>query len=116
VEATIAIPAAMFVILVAVQACLWAHASSLVQAAATRGEEAACVVGGSLTGGVTEARMALADTASHIVLKPSVQAKVIPGDQIEVRVSGIADSIVPGFQLPVTATRVGSKQEFRVTN
>ena len=66
-EAAIAIPAAMLVILLAVQMSLWAHASTLVQAAATRGDQAACVEGGSLAGGIAEAQSALASTANHVV-------------------------------------------------
>ena len=114
VEAAIAIPAAMLVILLAVQVCLWAHASTLVQAAATRGDEAACVEGGSLTSGIAAARLALTDTASHVVTDSSVQASLMPGDEVQVRVTGVAESIVPGLHLSVSAVRVGSKQEFRV--
>lgn len=115
VEAAIAIPAAMLVILLTVQICLWAYASTLVQAAATRGDQAACIEGGSLTSGIAEARFALADTARDVVTSPSVQASLMPGDEVQVRVTGVAESIVPGIHLPVSAVRVGSKQEFRVT-
>jgi len=114
VEAAIAIPAAMLLILVAVQVCLWAYASTLVQAAATRGDEVACVEGGSLPSGIAAARMDLAITASGVVKSPSVQASFIPGDDVLVRVTGVAESIVPGLHLSVSAVRVGSKQEFRV--
>jgi hypothetical protein len=114
VEAAIAIPAAMLVILLSVQVCLWAHASTLVQAAATRGDQAACVEGGSLAAGIAEAQSALVSTASQVVTHPSIQASVIPGDEVEVRVTGFTESIVPGVRLPVSAVRVGSRQEFRV--
>jgi hypothetical protein len=114
VEAAIAIPAAMLVILISVQACLWAHASTLVQAAATRGDEVACVQGGSVTAGIKEARSALADTASKVVIDPSVEASILAGDEVQVRVAGDAESIIPGIHLPVSAVRVGSRQEFRV--
>jgi hypothetical protein len=114
VEAAIAIPAAMLVILFAVQVCLWAYASTLVQAAATRGDQAACVEGGSLTDGIREARLALTNSASHVVTSPSVQASLLPGDEVQVRVTGMTEAIVPGVQLPVSAIRVGSRQEFRV--
>jgi TadE-like protein len=114
VEAAIAIPAAMLVILLAVQVCLWAYASTLVQAAATRADEAACVEGGSLQAGIEEARLSLAQTASQIVTGPSVQASLMPGDEVQVRVTGMTESIVPGIRLPVSAVRVGARQEFRV--
>jgi hypothetical protein len=114
VEAAIAIPAAMLVILLAVQVCLWAHASTLVQAAATRGDQAACVVGGSLKAGIAEAQLALTDTASQVVKSPSVQASLLPGDEVQVRVTALTESIIPGIHLPVSAVRVGTRQEFRV--
>ncbi len=114
VEAAIAIPAAMLVILLAVQVCLWAHASTLVQAAAARGDQAACVEGGSLNAGIEEAQLALADTASQVVTDPSVQASLMPGDEVQVRVTGTTESIIPGIRLPVSAVRVGARQEFRV--
>lgn len=113
-EAAIAIPAAMLIILLAVQICLWAHASTLVQAAATRGDQAACVEGGSLAAGIAQARLALTETARQVVTHPSVDASMMPGDQVEVRVTGMTESIVPGIQLSVSAVRVGAKQEFRV--
>jgi len=115
VEATIAIPAAMLVILLSVQICLWAHASTLAQAAANRGDESACVEGGSLTSGIAAAQLALTDTAKHVLTDTSVQASLMPGDSVQVRVTGVAESIVPGFHLSVSAVRVGAKQEFRVT-
>jgi hypothetical protein len=105
----------MLIIMLAVQVCLWAHASTLVQAAASRGDEAACVEGGSLSSGIAAARMALTDTASGVVESPSEQASLIPGDDVLVRVTGFAESIVPGLRLSVSAVRVGSKQEFRVS-
>ncbi len=114
VEAAIVIPAAMLVILVVMQFCLWAYSSTLVQAAATRGDQAACVEGGSLSDGITEARLALAETASHVVTDVSVQASLMPGDEVEMRVTGLAESIVPGIHLPVSAVLVGTRQEFRV--
>jgi hypothetical protein len=116
VEAAIAIPAAMLVILLAVQVCLWAHASTLVQAAAARGDQAACVEGGSLTSGIAESRSALIDTANQVVERASVQASLMPGDQVQVRVTGFAESIIPGVHLAVSAVRVGSRQEFRAGN
>jgi hypothetical protein len=61
-----------------------------------------------------EARLALADTASKVVITPSVEASILTGDAVQVRVTGEAESIIPGIHLPVSAVRVGSRQEFRV--
>jgi hypothetical protein len=104
----------MLVILIAVQACLWAHASTLVQAAATRGDQVACVQGGSIASGIAEAQSALANTANQVVVAPLVTASLLPGDNVQMSVTGFAESIVPGLRLPVSAVRVGSRQEFRV--
>ena len=114
VEAAIAIPAAMLVILLAVQVCLWAHVSTLVQAAATRGEQVACVENGTLAAGISEAQSALAETANHVVVDASVQASNAPDGEVEVRVTGTTESIIPGLHLSVSATRIAVRQEFRV--
>ena len=103
----------MLVILLAVQVCLWAHASTLVQAAATRGDQSACVEGGSLAAGIAEAKRALATSANHVVMSTSVTASILPDDQVLVRVTGVTESIVPGIRLPISAVRVGTRQEFR---
>lgn len=104
----------MFVILVAVQACLWAHASTLVQAAAAQGDQAAYVAGGTLDAGISQACASLAETAHHVVIDPKIEASVLPGDNVELRVTGTAESIVPWLRLPVSAVSIGSKQEFRL--
>ena len=114
VEAAIAIPAAMLVILLSIQVCLWAHASTLVQAAATRGEQVACVENGTLAAGISEARLTLTETANHAVVDPSVEASDTSDDEVEVRVTGSSESIIPGLHFPVSATRIAVRQEFRI--
>ena len=113
VEAVVIVPIAMIVVLFAVQACLWAHAATLVQGAATAGDEAACALGGTPTAGVLEARTVLGATASKVVTDPSVQAQELTGGMVEMKVSGNAEAILPWLHLPVSATRVGTSQEFR---
>jgi hypothetical protein len=113
VESVVIIPVAMMVVFLVVQLCLWAYAGTLVQAAATAGEQAATSVGGSPAAGQTAARTELTDTASKIVVDPSAQAQVLIGGRIEVTVSGNTETIIPWLRLPVSATRVGISQEFR---
>jgi hypothetical protein len=113
VESVVIIPVAMMVVFLVVQLCLWAYAGTLVQAAATAGEQAATSVGGSPAAGQTEARTELTDTAGKIVVDPSAQAQVLIGGQIEVTVSGNTETIIPWLRLPVSATRIGISQEFR---
>jgi len=113
VEAVVVVPVAMLVVLFAVQACLWAHAGTLVQAAATAGEEAATALGGSTRIGEIEARADLGATASKVVMNPSVDTRALTGGRIEIKVTGNAEAIIPWLRLPVSATRVGISQEFR---
>jgi hypothetical protein len=113
VESVVIVPVAMMVVLLVVQVCLWAHAATLVQGAATTGEQAATASGGSPTAGQIEARAELTATASQVVVDPSVQARVITGGVVEVKVSGTTESIIPWLRLPVSATRTGLSQEFR---
>jgi hypothetical protein len=113
VESVVIVPVAMVVVLLAVQACLWAHAATLVQGAATAGEQAASVIGGSPAKGEQEAATVLTATGSAVVRNPSVQAQSLPGGEVEVRVSGSTEAIIPWLRLTVSATRVGLSQEFR---
>jgi len=113
VESIVLVPVAMMLVLLVVQVCLWAHAATLVQAAATVGEQAATTLGGSPTSGQIQAQAQLRATASEVVIDPSVQIQATAGGVVEVRVSGEAESIVPWLRLPVSATRVGLTQEFR---
>jgi TadE-like protein len=113
VEAAILIPAAMLVVLLAVQACLWAHAATLVQNAAAQGEEAATVMGGSMGAGTTQADAFLKSSASGVVTDPAIETTVLPGDLLRLQVTGSAESIIPGIRFPVSAMRVGVIQEFR---
>jgi hypothetical protein len=103
----------MVIVLLVVQVCLWAHAAALVQGAANVGEHAATALGGSPTSGEIEARAQLRATASKVVVDPKVSAHVLDGDTIVIRVSGNTESIVPWLRFPVSATRIGLRQEFR---
>jgi hypothetical protein len=113
VEAVVIVPVAMVILMLVVQVCLWAHAATLVQGAATAGEEAATAVGGSPATGQVEAKAQLAATASKVVVDPNVQVQVEDGGRIEITVSGDTEAILPWLRLPVSATRVGLSQGFR---
>jgi hypothetical protein len=104
---------AMMVVLLAVQVCLWAHAATLVQGAASAGEQSATVLGGSASAGKVAAQTDLAATGGQVVVDPVVRAEVSSGGDVTVTVSGETESIIPWLRLPVSATRVGLSQEFR---
>ncbi len=116
VEAVILVPAIMILLLFVVQACLWAHAASVVQAAAQQGEQTASGLGGSTAAGEASARSFLASTGGGSVQAPSVHAQVFPGDMVAVQISASAESIIPGLHLEVSAVRTGPRQEFRVSS
>lgn len=113
VEAVFVIPVAMIIVLLAVQACLWAHASAIVQSAAAEGQQAATSLGGTLDQGVSRARAVLRADASSVVLDPQVQAQVVSGGDVEVTVSALAEPLIPWLHLQVSATRRASPSEFR---
>jgi TadE-like protein len=113
VEAVIVVPVAMTIVLFAVQACIWAHAAAEVENAAARGNEIADISAGATGPGVEAAQESLREGASSLVLTPTVQSEVLPGDRIEISVRGRAESILPWLVLPVEAERIGTIQEFR---
>jgi hypothetical protein len=113
VESVVLVPVAMMVILLVVQICLWAHAATLVQSAATTGEQAATSLGGSSTAGQIAAQAELSLTAHSVIVDPSVRSRDLSGQVVEIEVSGTAESIIPWLHLPVSATRDGIRQEFR---
>ncbi|MGH9920792.1 MAG: TadE/TadG family type IV pilus assembly protein [Nitrososphaerales archaeon] len=113
VEAAVVVPAAMLVVLFAVQACLWAHAATVVQDAANQGSQAATALGGSAATGTLQAESVLATSARHIVLDPAVNITQMSGDLMRTKVTGRAESIIPGIDLPVSAVRIGVVQGFK---
>jgi len=113
VEAVVVVPAAMIVVLLAVQICLWAHAASAVQAAAVQGDTVACLAGSTATAGEAAARRELG-VVGAVVDGASVASANLPGDEIEMTVRGTATPILPWLHLPVSAVEVGTRQEFRV--
>ena len=113
VESVVLVPVAMMIVLLVVQICLWAHAATLVQSAATTGEQAATSLGGSSSAGQIAAQVELSLTAHGVIVDPSVRSEDLSGDVVEIRVSGTTESIIPWLHLPVSATRDGIRQEFR---
>jgi len=111
-EAVLIIPVVMFLLLVGVQCALWAHAAQTVQVAASEGDLAARLYGGSIAQGAARARAVLEDRGADVSAS-SVQALVVPGGLARVTVAGQAVSILPGFSLHVAASDVGTIQEFR---
>lgn len=101
----------MVLVMFVVQASLWVHAAEVVQSAAAQGLQAATDLGGSLAGGEASATTFLSLDKS--VARPSVRVSAVPGGEVEVQVTAAASSIVPFFDLSISAVRLGTVQEFR---
>jgi hypothetical protein len=106
------IPVLMLLLLIVVQFALWSHAAQVAQLAASTGDRTARSVGGGPAQGVDRARSVL-DGPGSDVISSNVTSEVLPGDLVEMTVTGKAESILPGLSLPVSAKLVGPLQEFR---
>jgi Flp pilus assembly protein TadG len=112
VEAVLVIPVLMLLLLVAVQFALWSHASQVVHTAASEGDAMARSYGGGSQQGAARAQEVLRASQSNVI-GPTVRVNVLSGDEVKVTVTARAISILPGIQLPVSATETGTIQKFR---
>ncbi|MHB1711826.1 MAG: TadE/TadG family type IV pilus assembly protein [Acidimicrobiales bacterium] len=112
VEAVLVVPVLMLLLLIVVQFALWSHAAQVAQLAASEGDRTARSLGSSPTLGVDRALSVLAGPGSDVA-SPAAASVMLPGNVVEVKVTGHADSILPWLSLPVSAKLVGPIQEFR---
>lgn len=112
IEAVLLIPIFMLLILIVIQFALWSHAAQVAQLAASTGDRTARSIGGGPAEGTDQARSVLNGPGSDII-SSTVSYAVLPGDLVEITVTGKAETILPGFSLPVSAKLVGPIQEFR---
>jgi hypothetical protein len=112
IEVVIVVPVMMLVILLSVQAAMWAVAAEVVQGAASVGSETAAGEGGSLGSGDLAAQAYLVSHGGKMISRPSVQVDSASGF-VEVRVRAWAMEIVPLLHLGVSAVRTEPLQEFR---
>ena len=106
------VPILMFLLLVAVQFCLWMHAAQVAQLAAAEGDRVARSYGGGPSAGVNAAQGVLNGRGSDVT-SPSVTVSVLPGDSEWLQVTGRSVSVVPGMSFAVSASATGQIQEFR---
>jgi hypothetical protein len=112
IEAVLVIPVLMLLILIVIQFALWAHAAQVAQLAASTGDRAARAVGGGPGQGADRARSIMGGPGSGVT-SSEVSYSILPGDVVQITVTGKAETILPGFSLPVSAKSVGPIQEFR---
>jgi hypothetical protein len=107
------VPLAMLVLLLVIQFALWGLAAQTAHTAASEGDRVALAQGGGTTAAINQAELVLRAAGSDLQ-SSRVVVTVLPGDQEQVSVTGLATSILPGFrQLPVSSVEVGPVQEFR---
>jgi len=113
VEAVLAVPVMVLVVLVAIQIGLWALASEAVGQAASRVVTVAAALGGSPTRGLQAGRQELAALAGHVVVHPGVTITSPAPGLVQASVVGQAEAIVPWLDLRVSAVRQATVQGFR---
>jgi len=111
-ELVIVFPVAMLLVLILLQAALWFLGRSVAQDAAQDGARAAALLGGGPGAGAQAARADLVQLAGPMLSSTSVSVTETAG-RAQVRVSGVAESILPGFSLEVSASAAEPVEEFR---
>jgi Flp pilus assembly protein TadG len=111
-EVAFAVPALMFLILLAVQFGLWYHTSNVVRSAAEQGVRAARVEGGTAADGQDEAGRFLVEAGSTIAGPAQITAtRDTARARVEVRAT--ANSVLPWIHLPVRAVAQSPVEAFR---
>ena len=110
-ELVVVFPAFLVVLLLTVQAAMFAHARNVATAAAQEGLRAARLAAGSADAGRTAAAGFLAAAGDRVLTTPVVTADRTAG-VASVTVAGRALSVLPGLSLPVRAAATGPVERF----
>lgn len=111
-EAVLAAPVLLLLILMVIQFGLYYHAAHTAEAAAQEGARAARVEGASASDGEERARDFMADAAPTLVREVTVTA-TRDADTTRVQVRGVVHAIVPGVDLSVRAEAESPVERFR---
>lgn len=111
-EVVIIVPVLMVIILLTIQAALWAYAEGVVQQSASIATSSAAGIGGSVRSGDALGESYLSSNRSALSGRYSLQVSRV-SDVIDTRVTGSAVAILPLFDLAVSAQRSEVVQEFR---
>lgn len=112
VEAVLAVPVLLLLVLLVIQFGLYYHAAHTAEAAAQDGARAARVEGASAADGVDRARTFMADAAPTLVDDVTITA-TRDTDTARVEVRGVVHAIVPGLNLTVHADAESPVERFR---
>lgn len=110
-ETVIAVPIAMFLILLVIQAALWMHANHVAESVATRALAAARITGGTAAAGEQAGGRAATQLGAGALIDPAVRVERGP-ERAQVTVTGIAPRVVPLLDLPVRAAADGPVERF----
>ena len=110
-ELSVAVPCLLLMLMLVVQFTVYAHATHVAQAVAARARAAARVDGGTSADGSDVARDLLTQLDSGALAEPAVDVHRRAGD-VDVTVTGVAASVVPGFHLTVSANARGPVERF----
>jgi Flp pilus assembly protein TadG len=112
VELVIVFPVAMLLILLLIQGALWFLARSVATDAAQDGARAASVIGGTEASGQQAATADLHQLAGPMLSATTVSA-TRSASNAQVTVTGRAESILPGFSLPISTSASDPVEVFR---
>ena len=112
VEAVLAVPVLLLLVLLVIQFGLYYHAAHTAEAAAQEGARAARVEGASAADGEDRARTFMADAAPTLVDDVTITA-TRDTDTARVEVRGVVHAIVPGLNLTVHADAESPVERFR---
>ena len=102
----VAWPVVLTLLLLAIQAVIWAYASYAAQAAADRGVDAARALGGTSTTGEIETQQVLNQLDAGPLNDTQISVNV-DAASATVRIDGHAQQIIPWLHLPVHAQATG---------
>lgn len=112
IEAVLAVPVLLLMIVIVIQFGLWYHASHTVKAAAQEGVRSARIEDGSAAEGQVRAAQFVANAAPTLVEDVTVTASR-DDETARVEVRGSVHSLVPGLNLSVHAEAQSPVERFR---
>jgi Flp pilus assembly protein TadG len=112
IEAVLAVPVLLLMIVIVIQFGLWYHASHTLKAAAEEGVRTARVEGGSAAEGQVRAAQFMANAAPTLVEDVRVTA-TRDGENARVEVRGSVHALVQGLNLSVHAEAQSPVERFR---
>ena len=109
--AVLAIPIAMFLVLVVVQAALVSHAQAVLDAAAQDGAQAGQGRSGTRLAARTAAQSVIGDSAGSLLSNVRIDVHAT-GRNLAVQVRADVKSLIPGYSPTIESTAAGPREVF----